>query len=70
MAENGRRVINRSQSKPVIQKRLNGEIVNTFKSLSEAGRVTRISFKLISKCALKQRKKTHNFIWEYKNKEQ
>lgn len=67
--ENGRRIENRSQTKPVIQKTLDDKTINIFKSLSEAGRKTGIDFRMISRCAIGLRNKTGGFKWEYDKKE-
>lgn len=55
-----------SCSKAVIQKDLNGNILNEFVSAHEADRQTGISYKLISEAATGRKKTAKGFIWEYK----
>ena len=42
-----------------------GELLETFPSLSEAGRVTEINLGNISSCCLGQRKSSGGYIWRY-----
>jgi len=55
-------------SKPVNQLDLNGNIINTFKSISEAGRICNINSKTINSVCLGKGKTFKGFKWEYANK--
>lgn len=52
-------------SKPVLQLKLNGQIVNRYYSIAEAARKTGINRTGINKCCLKKRKTAGCFIWRY-----
>lgn len=52
--------------KKVQQIDLDGEIIRTFKSVSEASRITGISKTCISRCCRGERKQSNGFIWQYK----
>lgn len=49
----------------VCQYNLNGELLNIYESLSDAGKETNTSFKHISKCCKGERKTVGGFIWRY-----
>ena len=55
------------QMKPVIQKDLNGNILNTFFSVHEATRVTGVSRNCIRACAEGRQSSSKGFLWEYAN---
>jgi hypothetical protein len=53
---------------PIIQKSLQGVVINEFKSQADAERITGISSKLINKCLkISTYSQTNGYIWEYKN---
>lgn len=51
--------------KPVIQYDLDGNLINVFKSVSEASRKTNIAKQHISLCCNNLRAKTHGFIFKF-----
>jgi len=53
------------RTRPVYQFDLLGNKINYFNSVVEAEKQTGIKSKMISKCALGQRKTTHGFIFKY-----
>lgn len=55
----------KKQEKKVYKYNLQGEFIESYKSLSEASRVTGIDFKRISACCLGKRKRTDDYMWSY-----
>lgn len=53
----------------VIQKDLDGNIINTFDSIRDAGKSTNSNISLIGRCCKGYRKSTNGFKWEYYDKE-
>ena len=56
--------------KEIIQFSKNGDKINEFISLTEAGRKTDINNSHISQCCLGKRKSAGGFIWKYKDQEE
>lgn len=48
----------------IVQKDLKGNLINTFKSINEAGRVTKTNPGGIKACLRGQYAQSNNFIWE------
>ena len=59
--------VNNKTSKSVIQMDLSGNFIKKHHSLSHAGRISGIGFKMISRCCLGKRKKTGGFKWRFAN---
>lgn len=57
--------VRKEQYKPVHRYSIDGIYIDSFESLSIASKELNISFKLISKCCLGERYKTHGFIFSY-----
>lgn len=57
----------RYQMKPIIQKGLDGNILNTFFSMHEATRVTGVNRNCIKACAEGRQSSSKGFLWEYAN---
>lgn len=55
----------RYEMKGVIQKDLDGNILNTFFSMHEATRVTGVARSCIHKCLVGKQKSSKGFLWEY-----
>lgn len=55
----------KNQEKKVYKYNLQGEFIESYKSLSEASRATGIDFKRISACCLGKRKRTDDYMWSY-----
>lgn len=62
----GKKTGSKTNSKPVLQLNLNNKIVNSFKSITEASKITNIHFSNIARSASKDRKTAGGFIWKYK----
>ena len=60
--------ISQSQSKPVLQYDLNGNLIKEWKSINECGR-NGFNQGDICKCCNGKRKTAKGFIWKYKNEE-
>lgn len=60
--------ISQSQSKPVLQYDLNGNLIKEWKSINECGR-NGFNQGDICKCCNGKRKTAKGFIWVYKNEE-
>lgn len=56
---------NHGKSKPVAQYDLNGNLLRTYESISEAGRTLNISKNHISECCNKRLKTYKGFIWKF-----
>lgn len=54
------------EMKPIIQKDMEGNIINVFFSMHEANRKTGVSRYCIKNCAEGKQKSSKGFIWEYK----
>jgi hypothetical protein len=59
---------NHSNSKSISQYDKNGELIDVYGSVNEAGRQLNIPFTNIAKCARGERKSAGGFIWKYENK--
>lgn len=57
----------RQEMKPIIQRDLDGNILNTFFSMHEATRVTGVRRSCIKACAEGRQRCSKGFIWEYAN---
>lgn len=57
----------RHEMKPIIQKDLDGNILNTFFSMHEATRVTGVNRNCIKACAEGRQRCSKGFLWEYAN---
>lgn len=55
----------RHEMKPIVQKDLNGNVLNVFFSFHEAMRRTGVNRSCIKKCAEGQQKSSKGYIWEY-----
>lgn len=53
----------------VVQKDLNGNILNVFDSIRDAGNKTNSNISLIGRCCKGHRRHTNGYVWEYYNKE-
>jgi hypothetical protein len=53
----------------VVQKDMNGKILNTYNSIKEAGEMTNSNISLIGRCCRGYRISTNGYKWEYCNKE-
>ena len=64
-------LITKNQEKNVYQYDLNGNFIQSYKSLAEASKITNIDFKLISKCCLDDKiRQAYGYIWSYTYLEQ
>ena len=61
-----RRIQESSHKKEVLQKDVDGNVLNIYDSLSNASRITGISLGNISSCCNKRVKTAGGFIWEFK----
>lgn len=59
---------NHLNSKSISQYNKNGELIDVYGSVNEAGRQLKIPFTNIAKCARGERKCAGGFVWKYENK--
>lgn len=69
VSEKGKKNISKSNSVPVYQFDLNGNLIAKFESIKKASEITKVCKTKIASCCMKQRLTSGGYIWRHENKQ-